>query len=345
VEPVIQYAKTNDGVNIAYYAIGDGEPPLVYLTPGSHLEREWEYSEQRSWLERLAKNYRLIRFDCRGTGLSDRDKQFDFSLMSLDIEAVVRKERLKRFALMGVAAAGASAILYAHRWQEQVSHLVLWCPYSPASDSRVSSPPLQAVLATKDWRTFTQFLGELSTGWMDMEHARRFAAYFGGYIDESNYRRFAERSPDLDLTQKLSELNMPVLVLQRREAVFPTVETAGNFAATAPTGRLVLLEGSAVVPFLGDTDAALAPIVRFLAEPSESRPAGLTEREIEILGLLAGGASNEQISRALSISTRTVERHIGNIYLKIGVHNRAEATAYAFQHGIKALPRSLSPSK
>jgi hypothetical protein len=59
VEPVIQYAKTNDGVNIAYYAIGNGEPPLIYLTPGSHLEREWEYPEQRSWLERLAKNYRL----------------------------------------------------------------------------------------------------------------------------------------------------------------------------------------------------------------------------------------------------------------------------------------------
>jgi pimeloyl-ACP methyl ester carboxylesterase len=158
--------------------------------------------------------------------------------MPLDVEAIVRKERLNRFALMGVAASCAPAILYARRCQEQVSHLVLWCPYSPASDSRVSSPPLQAVLAaaTKDWRTFTQFLGELSTGWMDMDHARRFAAYFGGYIDESNYRRFAERSPDLDLTQKLSALNMPVLVLQRREAVFPTVETASNIAANAPDG-------------------------------------------------------------------------------------------------------------
>jgi DNA-binding NarL/FixJ family response regulator len=110
-----------------------------------------------------------------------------------------------------------------------------------------------------------------------------------------------------------------------------------------PTARLVLLEGSAVVPFLGDTDAALAPIIRFLAEPSESRPAGLTEREIEILALLAGGASNEQISRSLSISTRTVERHIGNIYLKISAHNRAEATAYAIHQGIKASPQSLRP--
>jgi hypothetical protein len=61
MEPAVQYAKTNDGVNIAYYSIGDGAPTLIYLTPGSHLAREWEYPEQRSWLERLAKNYRLIR--------------------------------------------------------------------------------------------------------------------------------------------------------------------------------------------------------------------------------------------------------------------------------------------
>jgi DNA-binding NarL/FixJ family response regulator len=71
----------------------------------------------------------------------------------------------------------------------------------------------------------------------------------------------------------------------------------------------------------------------FLAEMDEpARPDGLTERELEILALLAGGASNERIARTLTISTRTVERHIGNIYIKIGAHNRAEATAYAFRH-------------
>jgi pimeloyl-ACP methyl ester carboxylesterase len=64
--PVIQYARTTDGLSIAYYAIGDGAPPLVYLTPGSHLEREWAYPEQRAWLQRLAQNHRLFRFDTRG---------------------------------------------------------------------------------------------------------------------------------------------------------------------------------------------------------------------------------------------------------------------------------------
>jgi len=143
-----------------------------------------------------------------------------------------------------------------------------------------------------------------------------------------------ERFTDSDLTRELSELTMPVLVLQRKDAVFPTVENARKAAASPPRAQLVLLEGSATVPFLGDTDAALASIFQFLSESEERRPDGLTERELEILVLLSGGSSNEGISRALSISTRTVERHIGNIYLKIGAHNRAEATAYAFRQAL-----------
>lgn len=71
-----------------------------------------------------------------------------------------------------------------------------------------------------------------------------------------------------------------------------------------------------------------------LAEAGEPlRPGGLTGCELEVLALLAGGRSNQRIARSLD-RTRTVERHIGNIYLKIGAHNRAEATAYAFRQGI-----------
>ena len=336
MEPVIQYAKTSDGVKIAYYVIGDGALPLVYLASGSHLEKEWEYPEQRSWLQRLAKNHLLIRFDCRGTGLSDRNQEFDPGLMPLDIDAVVHKEKLHRTALFGQGASAASAVAYACEYPERVSQLVLWCPYAHTRDYLAGSPPLQAVraAASKDWRTFTQFLAELVTGWVDMEHARRFAEYFRDYIDEPAYRSFTEHLSNIDLTPMLGKLTMPVLVMQRKDVVFPTVEMAGSFAADVPDGRFVLLEGAAAVPFLGDTDAALAPIERFLAESKDGRPAGLTEREVEILTLLAGGASNEEMARTLSISARTVERHIGNIYLKIGAHNRAEATAYAFQQRI-----------
>jgi DNA-binding NarL/FixJ family response regulator len=66
----------------------------------------------------------------------------------------------------------------------------------------------------------------------------------------------------------------------------------------------------------------------------KARPGGLTEREVEILSLLAQGSSNAEIAAALTISARTVERHIANIYLKIGAHNRAKATGFAIRNSI-----------
>jgi pimeloyl-ACP methyl ester carboxylesterase len=330
-EPVIRYARTTDGVNIAYYAVGDGAPPLVYLTPVSHLEREWQYPEQRAWLELLAQNHYLIRLDFRGTGLSDRDRDLEIDLLPLDIASVVRKEGIKRFALGAGLSAAAGAILFACRFPEMVSHLVLWCPYG--GESVDSAAPLQAVRAgaTKDWSTFTQILAELLTGWQDMDQARRYAAYMYECVDADQFLRFSEQYRHFDLTPKLRELTVPVLVLQRRQTVFPTIETAQKVAANTPGARLVLVEGQAVLPFLGDTDAVLSPILNLLAEANELRPDGLTARELEILTRLAGGASNEEIALALSISKRTAERHISNIYSKIGAHNRAEATAYTFR--------------
>jgi pimeloyl-ACP methyl ester carboxylesterase/DNA-binding CsgD family transcriptional regulator len=335
-DPLVQYARTTDGVNIAYYSIGEG-PPLVYLTPVSHLQSEWRYPEQRACLERLAQRHRVIRLDTRGTGLSDRHRDFEFPLLAaLDVEAVVRKEGLKRFALAGGLSAAAVAVLYAHRFPEEVSHLVLWCPYGPESVD--ASPRLQAVraAATKDWDTYIRVLAELLTGWVDMDQATRYAAYLLECMDPGHFERFMERFKAVDLAGTLNDLTMPVLVLQRRDAYFPTVESARDIAAVARNARLVVLEGSAVLPFLGDTDAALSPILEFLSEPSELRPDGLTQRELEILKLVSGGSSNEEIARTLSISRRTAERHISNIYVKIGAHNRAEATAYLFRQRIVA---------
>ncbi len=343
MEPRIQYARTLDGANIAYCAIGDG-PPLVYLHWGclGHLAREWQYPEQRHWCERLAAHRRVIRLDHRGTGLSDRDLGFSLESAAHDIEAVVRKEGLTRFALMGQLHSAAAAILYTCEHPETVSHLVLWTPFASYRDFVESSPPLQAARAAagKDWQTFTELLAQLATGWAETDQARRFAAYLRECATvEQEERPITPRVPAIDLTKRLAQLTMPVLVLHRREAAFPAIEVVKKLTADTPRARLVLLEGSAIVPFLGDTDTIFAAIEDFLTESGEQdRPDGLTERELQILALLANGRSTKAIADTLSISSRTVERHIGNIYLKIGVHNRAEATAYAFR--LKITPRS-----
>src|SRR3990170_5698918 len=116
MEPRIQYAKTSDGANIAYWTLGEGMP-LVHLTLAvSHSQLEWEIPECRRWYEALAKKRLLVRYDLRGTGLSDRDIP-DLSLEGqlLDLEAVVDRLGLDKFALFGPMHSGPPAIAYAAR--------------------------------------------------------------------------------------------------------------------------------------------------------------------------------------------------------------------------------------
>ena len=122
--PRMQYARAADGVSIACWMLGRGTP-LVYLAggPWSHVEL-WDIPECRGWYERLAQQRLLVRYDVRGTGLSERAVA-DYSLEALrqDVEAVVDRLDLARFALFGAADAGPVAIAYAARHPERVSHL------------------------------------------------------------------------------------------------------------------------------------------------------------------------------------------------------------------------------
>lgn len=341
LEPRIQYASTRDEIDIAYYTIGAGEPLVVLAGGGglSHLAREWQYPEQRAWIERLATENHVVRLDHRGTGLSDRDVPYDLELAARDIDAVVNKESIQRFALLGHLHTAATALVYAAQHPERVTRLILWSPFSSYREFLDSSAPLQAAraAAAKDWATYTELIAHMATAWTDTAQARRFAAYLRESANERQYVKAMERFAAFDAAPLLNRVAMPVLVLHRREAVFPSVELVSQLAADVPSGRLVLLDGHGVVPFLGSHEDAASAIGEFLAAPNgRQRPAGLTEREAEILALLAAGDSNKGIARALSISTRTVERHIGNVYNKIGAHNRAQATAYAFRHGLAA---------
>src|SRR3990172_6629220 len=104
MEPRIQYAQTTDGVSIAFWTLGEGMPFVQMPSPPwSHIQLEWQMPAIRSWYERLAEKRQFVRFDSRGTGLSEQ-KGADFSLdtLVLDLEAVVDRLGLARFSLWGV---------------------------------------------------------------------------------------------------------------------------------------------------------------------------------------------------------------------------------------------------
>ncbi len=135
MEPQIQYAKTSDGVSIAYAISGEG-PPMVMCPTGTEQFSLWQQLQPvEAYWERLGKNRLVVRYDGRGTGLSTRDVH-DFSLEARlqDLEAVVQAARLKRFTLYADSMSGVIAIAYAARYPRRVSHLVLYGTFSRTAD-------------------------------------------------------------------------------------------------------------------------------------------------------------------------------------------------------------------
>ena len=127
----MQFCRTSDGVRIAYARVGDG-PPLVWAAHWlSHLAFSWESSIWRHWTEEFAKDHSFVHYDERGNGLSDWDNPtFSVDAFVRDLEAVVDALGFDRFALIGSSKGGATAMAYAARHPERVSHLILCGAYA-----------------------------------------------------------------------------------------------------------------------------------------------------------------------------------------------------------------------
>jgi pimeloyl-ACP methyl ester carboxylesterase len=126
----IRFCRSRDDVRIAFATAGEG-PPLVRVNNWfTHLELDWDNPVWRHWSEALAERRMLVRYDPRGSGLSDRDvTDFALDAMVADLEAVVDALKLRRFPLLGLCQGGVIAIAYAARHPERVSRLVLYDSY------------------------------------------------------------------------------------------------------------------------------------------------------------------------------------------------------------------------
>jgi class 3 adenylate cyclase len=273
MEPRIQYAKTKDGVSIAFYTLGEGMP-LVCMPrmPWSHIQLEWQVPRMRRFIEQLAEERMLIRYDCRGTGLSDRDA-LEFSLDSqvLDLEAVVDRLKLVRFALFAPVYSGPVAISYAERHPERASHILLWCSAVRGADFTAPSQ-LRALsrLADADWELFTESATHYVYGYSDAERAHEAAVFLRECVSPEAYRAFRAATAEVDVAALLSQVRAPTLVLHRRQATYPEVGCARELASRIPDARLLLLEGTSQQPQEGDTEAVLAAIDEFLGEGEEA---------------------------------------------------------------------------
>jgi pimeloyl-ACP methyl ester carboxylesterase/DNA-binding CsgD family transcriptional regulator len=345
--PIIQYTTTKDAVRIAYYAMGSGIPFVATSElQWSHLGNTFGFRESHRSASQtgIGRGMRVVRYDARGTGLSDQDT-VDFSLeaQTQDLEAVLAALAIDRCVLFGHTHGSPLAIAYAAEHPERVSHLVLSLPHARGRDLRPISENLGVRLlpdtTPTQWEQYTLAMASATVGFTRPDIARAFAKSYRESMTPASYRAFLQWREQVDVSAHLARIQAPTLVLSRRAGTRPPTEL--EVAAGIP-GCLLITNDAAVPPGRW-LDAETAAIEEFLGiGPAEaigtggggdgSPPSPLTTREREILGLLVAGQSNRKIADRLVLSERTVARHIANIYEKTGVHGRAEVTAYALRH-------------
>jgi pimeloyl-ACP methyl ester carboxylesterase/DNA-binding CsgD family transcriptional regulator len=343
MEPVTQYARTEDGLSIAFWSTGSG-PPLIHMPwlPWSHAQLEWRNDEVRGWFEELAGFSRVVRYDGRGAGLSERAVEaVGVEDQLRDLEAVIERLGLKRIALLGVYHSGPAAITFAARHPEMVSALILWCTYARGRDYYASRRVKSILALIEDWELYTETGAHAFVGWSG-EAAHDMAVIMRESVTPEVAKLFFETMGTVDCTPLLSRVDVPTLVIQPRH--FPLIDLglAQQLAAAIPDARFLAVEGDSLAPMHADLPEiveAIRDLVQTTAEADLAESLGhagyaLTGRQIEVLRLLAEGRSNREIADLLVLSTRTVERHVLNIYAKIEVNNRAQATAFALSHGI-----------
>lgn len=262
----LRYARASDGVTVAYWSYGQG-PILIEgpLLPFSHIEAEWQNPHVREWYEQIGRSVTLVRYDGRGTGLSQRDAE-DMSLGGhvKDLEAIVSQFD-EQVALLGVFHSGPPAALYAARQPDRVSHLMLWCTYARGSDYWMAeqSEGLR-VLRQTDYRLFLRTAAHELIGWSDDGQSDAFATVMEDAVDRDRADELLAATRQWDISGVLSEISIPTLVLHRRGLNWIGVGLSRDLAAAVPGAQLVQLEGSSPLPAAGPIAPIVEAVARFL---------------------------------------------------------------------------------
>jgi len=247
----IRFCATSDGVRLAYASIGSG-PPLVKASNWlTHLDFEWGSPIWRHWWSALSLHHRVLRYDERGNGMSQRDvDDVSFDTWVTDLETVVDAAGLDQFPLLGISRGGPIAIAYAVKHPERVTHLVLYGAFA-AGLNHVGKPrELEArralvSLMRLGWglknpafcKVFTcRFIPEATP-----EHEHWFDELQRVSTSPENAARLMERDDDIDVRPLLPRVTTPTLVIHCDRDRVVAAEKGREIAAAIPNSRYVSL--------------------------------------------------------------------------------------------------------
>ena len=275
----VTFCRTKDGVNLAVGCAGKGMPlvrPSFWLT---HLEHDWQNPVRGPLWHFLADRFRLVRYDGRGLGLSDRDvADVSFAGFERDLETVVDALRMRRYALLGISQGAATAIAHAARYPERISRLVLLGGFARGRNKRTSE---------KDAELGKAFIAIMREGWGDEnsallrifssaylpsaspEQIRWFANFQRASSSAETAIRLRSAADDVDLTDLLPKISAPTLVLHSRGDYVVPFDEGRCVAASIPNAKFVSLETENHIPIPGEPawPKCLEAMESFLSEP------------------------------------------------------------------------------
>ncbi len=346
----IRFARSAGDVRIAWSASGTGLPVVQVAHGLSHLEQDARAPLTLPWLTRLAARRRLVRYDHRGCGLSDRGVE-DLSLAALvsDLEAVADAAHLERFALLGLASGGAVAISYAARHPERVSHLALvgtsgrGIRHLHAGETERRKWAALMTLVELAWEdadpTIVQMLLAQSFPNATLEELRSLAALQRHAANAADAVRMLRALADFDVSSELAHSRGPSLVLHARGDPHLPLDEGRAIAAAIPGARFATLESHNHLPLASEPafEQLFAELERFLPAvlPIDAF-AVLTQRERQILSLVATGLANAEIAAHLALSEKTARNNITHIFDKLGTASRPQAIVRARAAGLVA---------
>lgn len=252
-DQVIRFCVADDGVRIAYATVGEG-PPLVKAPNWmTHLEYDWKSPAWRHLMQQLSQDRTLIRFDQRGTGLSDREvENISFDLFVKDLETVIKTIGLKRFPLLGISQGAAISLKYAATNPDRVSALVLYGGYARGrrkrgSQEQVEQADAYITMIRHGWGQDNPRFRQLFTSAFMPDATPDEMKWFNELqrvsVSPSVAARIRDANESVDVSPLLPEVEVPTLVLHVRDDGVVPFEEGRRLAALIPNARFVPLEG------------------------------------------------------------------------------------------------------
>jgi pimeloyl-ACP methyl ester carboxylesterase/DNA-binding CsgD family transcriptional regulator len=334
VEQFVASAALPDGTLVAYAKAGTG-PPLLFVGGWlSHLQLSWGLFPERSFLEALATGRSLVRYDRPGCGLSDRESNAAWSLERErdTLHAVVTAAvGGGNFDLMGSSLGVPIAIDWAARHPETVNHLVLYGGWARGSD--IAAPQVREHvigLVRSHWGLGSDVLTEIFAPEASAATSASLAEYQRQASSAETAAQLLAGCYGIEVTDRLVEVAAPTLVLHREGDRAAPLAQSQLIASRIEGARLVQLPGRSHLPFIGDVDALVREIRRFLGLPVRRRTAAptLTKRQGEVARLVSHGLTNREIAQQLGIEERSAEGHLERIRIRLGLRSRAQVAAW-----------------